>query len=395
MADRFDVIVVGAGAIGMAGALALAELDLDVALIAPAGAVPQAPADAADWDARVFALSPGSRALLERLRIWPELPAQRIAPIYSMQIRGPRAGTPVALNFEAYQAGIAALAYTVENRALTQALAAALRFAGIRRIDATVAAHHIEADCVRLDLDHGESLESRLLVAADGANSALREQAAIESKRVAYRQTAVVANFRVDRPHLDSAYQWFSEQGVIAWLPLGESREPKISLVWSAPDALADELIRLSPAELADRAAQAGQRLLGAFEALGAAQAYPLSEMRAATLVGPRLALIGDAGHLVHPLAGQGMNLGFQDVSALVRVIGAREPLREVGDPLLLRRYQRSRREAVLLAQSTLDGLHRMFYRAPAGFGLVRDWGWRAVESSRWLKRQLIAQAAL
>jgi 2-polyprenylphenol 6-hydroxylase len=403
MSDQYDIAVIGAGVVGMACALALAEQRLSVVLIAPtsSGAAAAAstatsadPRVAIDWDPRIFALSPGSRALLTRLRIWPELPAERIGPIYSMQIRGP---DHAVLKFDAYEAGIPALAYTVENRALTTALAPALRFAGVVRLDASVQAHRVEADAVLLELDDGTTVGAHLLVAADGANSVLRTQAGIRVEHKSYGQRAIVANFRAERPHLDCAYQWFTEEGVVAWLPLGSDAEggALVSLVWSAPDELATALLASDGGALAERAAQAGHRLLGTFEPLGAVQAYPLAEVRVRSLIGPRLALVGDAAHLVHPLAGLGMNLGLQDVAALAQVVAEREPLRQLGDPLLLRRYQRRRREAVLLAQATLDALHRAFYRAPPGFKRLREFGWRALESNRWLKRQLIAQAAL
>ncbi|HYF58642.1 MAG TPA: FAD-dependent monooxygenase, partial [Burkholderiaceae bacterium] len=394
----FDAVVVGRGAVGAAAALGLAQSGMKVGWIGPASA-PHA-ADAG-WDARVYALSPGTRELLRALRVWDALPAARIAPVYDMRVyAGPRADAP-ELHLDAYSGRVDALAWIVENRALTGTLEHALRFAGIESIDDTVVATGIEgegaAGRVRLALGSGRSVAARFAVAADGADSTMRALAGIEARVRDYGQRGVVANFDTTLPHGDTAYQWFgTELGVLALLPLPADtpERGRASMVWSAPDALADELLALPPEALAERVAGTAHRTLGDMTAITPAQAFPLRLVRVPRLIAPRLVLVGDAAHAMHPLAGQGMNVGFGDVAAMLEVLRGREPYRDLGDALLWRRYERARREAVSLMQDATDGLQRAFGPLPAPLVGLRDLGWRAVARSPWLRRRMIAQAA-
>jgi 2-polyprenyl-6-methoxyphenol hydroxylase-like FAD-dependent oxidoreductase len=165
-------------------------------------------------------------------------------------------------------------------------------------------------------------------------------------------------------------------------------------MVWSAPDALADMLLSLSPEALAERVAEATHRTLGALATITPAQSFALRLIRVPRLIAPRMVLVGDAAHAMHPLAGQGMNVGFGDVAVLLDVLRGREPYRELGDPLLWRRYERARREAVSLMQDATDGIKRAFGPLPAPLVGLRDLGWRAVARSDWIRRRMIAQAA-
>jgi ubiquinone biosynthesis UbiH/UbiF/VisC/COQ6 family hydroxylase len=392
-----DVAVVGRGAIGAAAALGLAQAGLRVALVGPAGP----PAAAGGWDARVFALSPATRALLGGLRVWDALPAARIAPVYDMRVHaGPGADAP-ELHLDAYTGRIEALAWIVENRELMRTLEQALRFAGVAQVDDAVTAMHAdppgETGRIRLTLGSGRVLAARVAVAADGADSTLRGLAGIEPRVRAYGQRAVVANFDTTQPHGDTAWQWFGpELGVLALLPLpaDDPSRGRTSIVWSAPEPLAEELLALDAAALAERVAQASHRVLGDLSLITPAQSFPLRLLRVPRLIAPRLVLAGDAAHAMHPLAGQGMNVGFGDVQRLLDVVREREPFRDLGDALLWRRYERARREAVALMQDATDGLQRVFGPLPAPLVGLRDLGWRAVAGSGWIRRRMIAQAA-
>ena len=411
-----DAAVVGRGAVGAAAALGLSQAGLKVALIGPAPApavsgpavpgagaqsAPQSTPQFADtaWDPRVFALSPASRALLESLRLWDSLDASRMAPVYDMRVHAGASATAPQLHLDAYRGQVPALAWIVENRNLQGTLDAALRFSPVQSLDERVSGLEITASGpagrARLSFESGTSLSARFVVAADGIDSSLRSLAGIEARLTDYQQTALVANFECSLPHADTAWQWMDETlGVLALLPLPAGDQPgRVSIVWSAPQALADELLALSPEALAERVSQVTHAALGILTPMGPVRSFVLRGVRVPRLISDRLVLVGDAAHAMHPLAGQGMNLGFGDVAELLKVVRARESIRDWGDPLLWRRYERARRGAVDGLQDVIDGLHRLFGPVPAPLALLRDLGWRAVAASGWARRQLVAQA--
>jgi 2-octaprenyl-6-methoxyphenol hydroxylase len=218
----------------------------------------------------------------------------------------------------------------------------------------------------------------------------VRREAGIAREPQSYGQTAIVANFAAERAHRGRAFQWFIEgAGVLAWLPLPGRR---ISIVWSAPDALSRELIALDGGALAERVAATGGRALGELKLSTPPSAYPLQFLKLGSVVAHRMALVGDAAHGVHPLAGQGVNLGFGDAEALAAVLGSRGPVADVGAPIHLERYARRRALPVLSMQLVTDGLVRLF--APPALKLVRNRGMRIVGKLATLRR-LLAQPAL
>jgi 2-polyprenylphenol 6-hydroxylase len=218
----------------------------------------------------------------------------------------------------------------------------------------------------------------------------VRAAAGIRAEVVPYPHTAVVANFAIGRRHDGVAWQWFTDEGVVALLPLpGDAA----SLVWSAPHALAGELEALAPGELAARVTRRSQQVLGAMMPLGPAHAFPLRRLTVDRLVLPRVALLGDAAHVVHPLAGQGLNLGLQDLSMLLDVIGAREAWRDIGDHVLLRRYARRRAEPIRLIRLTTDSLARLFAVDDPLLRGVRNGGMAMVNRIGPLKTALIRHA--
>ena len=235
-------------------------------------------------------------------------------------------------------------------------------------------------------------LSAKLVVGADGVRSWVRQAAGIVAEPRPYGQTAVVANFDCERAHHGVARQWFRDDGgVLAWLPLPGRR---ISIVWSAPDALAAELRALQRDALAARVADAGGHALGVLAPITDAATFPLSFLKLPATIAHRLALVGDAAHGVHPLAGQGVNLGFGDVEALAGVLAERGPVGDPGAPILLERFARRRAEPVLAMQTVTDGLVRLFGPATPWLKTLRNAGMTAVDRLPVLKRAL-AQPAL
>lgn len=386
-----DVVVVGAGVAGLATALGAAQAGLQVTLVGPEARL-YARSAQAPFDERIYAISPASTALLTRLRVWPNVDATRMQPVNKMRVFGD-AGDELA--FDAYGAAVERLATIGEESELLRVLAAACSFTpGIERDLASFAALRYEGDSARIDLDDGRTIGARLLVAADGAQSPVRAAAGISAETRPYGQTAVVANFRTERSHDGTAFQWFCDEGIVALLPMATfAGEPAVSLVWSAPEALATELLSLAGDALARRVGARSGGVLGGLTPLGAARGFPLRWQKVARLTGPRLALVGDAAHVVHPLAGQGLNLGLADVSELLAVLAGREAFRDTGDPVLLRRYARRRAEPIGLMRFTTDGLARLFGLDDPLARQLRNRGLSVVNQITPLKRALIRHA--
>jgi 2-octaprenylphenol hydroxylase len=385
--SRVDVAVVGSGVVGLAAALGCAQQGFAVALIGPPARL-RALRDDAPFDARVYAIAPGATALLARLGVWNKIDAERICRVERMRIFGD-AGE--ALAFDAYSAAVERLATIVEESELLRVLAAACDYQpAIRRESAPIAALDVRAEAARVELDDGRAIEARVVVGADGAQSAVRAAIGANADVHDYRQQGVVANFACERPHQDTAFQWFTDEGVLALLPLPRQH---VSMVWSAPDALAAQLLQLAPEALAARVVRRSAHALGALAPAGAAHAFALRRIRVDKLVAPRVVLVGDAAHVVHPLAGQGLNLGLADVSEWLRVLAARETFRDPGDLVLLRRYERARAEPLALMRWTTDGLSRLFAADDPWIRRLRNTGLAAVERIAPLKRALIRHA--
>jgi 2-octaprenylphenol hydroxylase len=391
VAANYDVIIAGAGLVGLSLAPALAACRLAVALVDRAELTPaSSPPAADDWDARVYAVSPGSVAFLRALGAWESLPADRIAPIESMRVEG---DAGALLHFSAYELGERALAWVVEERALREALIPLVAKAGVA-IHSPCALDSLTwtADGCVLHCAGETTLTARLIVGADGLRSHVRESAGIAAATKPYAQTAVVANFNCERAHLGRAFQWFRDDGgVLAWLPLPGRR---MSMVWSAPEALARELLALPPDALAARVATDGRHALGALESLTPSAGFPLQLSKLPTTIAHRVALVGDAAHGLHPLAGQGVNLGFGDAEALAAVLGSRGPVTDPGEPLLLERFARRRKAPVLAMQSVTDALARLFGARMPLVRAARNLGMRAVDGLPPAKR-FLAHSAL
>ncbi len=369
-----DVCVRGAGVVGSALALALSRLGLSVALV-PAAARPAA-GGASPPDVRAYALNAASVALLKRLRVWDALPAGAATAVHEMRIEGDEAGT--GLEFSAWQSRVAELAWIADAAVLEERLASAVGFAP-----------HIER------LPAGDAAVPAALTAlCEGRDSATRRSLGIGMRTHRYGHTALAARLVAGRPHAHIARQWFRSPDVLALLPF-DSPEPgrSYALVWSMPDAQAGELQALDAAGFEAALRQATGDACGRLSLHGGRAVWPLAQAEATSWCGPGWVLLGDAAHVVHPLAGQGLNLGLADVAALSAVIGQREPWRALGDARLLRRYARERAAATWAMGRITDGLLQLFASGEPIVREARNRGLAVVDNFPPLKRWLTSRA--
>jgi ubiquinone biosynthesis UbiH/UbiF/VisC/COQ6 family hydroxylase len=389
-ATQHDVVIAGGGMIG--AALARSLSGMRVALVARETA--PGPIPAAGFDARVYALSPGSAAFLARLGVWNTIPAQHLTPVHAMRVYGDDGASRI--DFDAYRSGVAELAWIVEDRRVQEALWHALQGQDGLSLSggAQITGLAVDPAQARLALADGRELGAQLVVGADGAHSLMRERAGIGSVARDYGQTAVVANFACARPHRNVARQWFQGAAkggaVLALLPLPGDH---VSMVWSLPAPAAERALALGADALAGEVAAASGEALGALGLVTPPRGFPLQRLASARLVAPRVALAGDSAHVVHPLAGQGANLGLQDAQALAAVLAAREPGRDAGDERLLRRYERSRAEAILAMRATVHGLYRLFGAPGSTAAKLRNSGLQLADRMTVLKNLLMRHA--
>ena len=362
MVTDFDIVILGGGLNGAALACALANGPHAVAVVEPHP--PAAPTEA--WDSRIYAYSPGNVGWIKALGGWDE--AVRAQAVFQMRIHGDAGGR---LSFDALDAGLPELAWIAENGRLQASLWRAFQAS----VNVTTIAARAEAVTWnpdghhRLHLAGGDSLRTRLLVAADGAQSWLRGQAGIGIRSEDYRHVGVVANFETEKPHRGTAFQWFRPDGVLAWLPLPGKR---ISMVWSTPPEHAAELQALDGDQLARKVAAAGGHGLGPLRRITPAAGFPLVRRRADEWVRPGLVLLGDAAHTVHPLAGQGVNLGFRDSRLLAEMLASGGDPGEIGR---LAGYAARRMEDVASMQFTTGGLKKLFARRDGLTQFMRNAG--------------------
>lgn len=352
---------------------------LEVALV---GSAPE-PSQSSGFDVRVYALSPGNVAFLRRLGVWEALAADRVAPVHAMRVYGDDGRA--ALEFSAYQAGVPELAWIVEDSTLQRAL-----WAGLQGVAQRCQRLEVRSRDVLVSFDDGTSISARLAVGADGAQSFVRKAGGIDARERDYGQAALVANFRCEKPHGNVAYQWFQGGPVLALLPLPGDQ---VSMVWSLPTTQAARVASLAPGVLAAEVAQASRFALGALTLASPVRSFPLRRLSARRLIAPRIALVGDAGHVVHPLAGQGLNLGLQDVRALAEMLEAREPGRDPGDYRLLRRYERRRAEPILAMDAVVSGLFALYGARSRAIGRLRNAGLNLTDRLPVLKNILMRQA--
>lgn len=377
----FDGIIIGGGLVGAALAVSLAQQGRDIALVELRPPQRLLQVNDADWDARIYAISPANEAFLRSLGAWPD--ARRIQAVSKMDVRGDAGGK---IEFSANAIHKPHLTSILENRWLLQSLWQRIySFDNITVLSAT-ANNIVHTDTeAQLHLQDGSVISAPLIMAADGANSWVRQQTDIQTNSQPYHHHGIVANYATEKPHGNTARQWFKQGDVLAYLPLPEQR---ISIVWST--AQAESLMQLSDEAFAQRVAVQGEHSLGNLTPLGQRFAFELILRRPERMYAPRIVLLGDAAHTIHPLAGQGVNLGFGDVMVLARLL---EHAPDWGRLSLLREYEAQRLHAVRSMQMGCDGLFHLFKADISPVSWLRNTGLNLVNNLPGIKHQLIRQA--
>lgn len=387
---KSSIIVCGAGIVGMATALGLARAGMkDVLLLGPA---PKLPAmDRNTFHPRVYAISAASEAFLSQLGVWSLMNTARMTRVEAMEVKGDAFG---ALYLRAWQAAQNSLTWIIESGEIERVLQQALKVYGVQWIGDTLES---------FENGHGHTSASQaigadLWIAADGAGSKLREFAGLKYDETPYDAVGVVGHFTTEFAHQASAFQWFKPEGVLGVLPMPDTDDGhQVSMVWSLKTAYANTLLAMPHErqrdELAESLGKATRGRLGRMTLRSKLHGFPLT-LATSPMIGDKVVLVGDAAHRVHPLAGQGLNLGLGDAQALVKVIAEREPFLLAGDPTVLRRYRRSRAQAVLEMRLVTDGLKRLFDQTLPPLPWLRNAGMSLVDRVPMIKRLLIEAAS-
>lgn len=384
-----QILVCGGGIAGMAMALGLARKGFDASLLGPVPPRPPLGADA--YHPRVYAISQASRQLLESLGVWQMMESRRVTPVEAMEVHGDATGE---VTLHAWQSTQENLAWIVESGEMERVLQQALQVYGLPWWQEKFS--HLEGRVACTE--SGRKLPFNLLVGADGARSPVRKSAGIFHDSRPYGDTGVVAHLTAELPHQNIAVQWFTGDSILALLPMPDTAEGhQVSMVWSLRGEVAADLMAMGPearaATLESRLAAATGGRLGRLTLRSTPFAFPLFLERSG-MVAPGIALVSDAAHRVHPLAGQGLNLGLGDVSGLLQVLIHKEAYRSVGDERVLARYRRARAQPILAMSVATDGLHRLFASQAAPLVALRNLGMHAVDRLPVVKRFLIGGAA-
>ena len=371
MTQPLDICIRGGGIVGRTLALLLARAHLRVGLVQHAA---PAPSEAPAPDVRAYALNAKSKALLDALRCWPD--AQHATEVLSMQVKGDDGGE---LNFSATDLKVPGLTWIVDVPVLEAQLMDAVRFQPLITV--------LEAP-----------QPATLTVICEGKASQTRAEFGIDFQVTPYPQTAIAARVVCEAAHGQMARQWFTQGEILAFLPLDGPQGKAVAVVWSVPHARAQALLAMDPAEFGQQLTQASEGSLGQLGLASRLGAWPLqwatTEKWAGVHAGKAWALAGDAAHNVHPLAGQGLNLGLADAAALAQTLQEREYWRNVGDEKLLRRYERSRKADVWVMGAAMDGLQQLFSQTASPWQTLRNWGMNGFEHSGPFK-QWVAQQAM
>ncbi|MDP3088253.1 MAG: FAD-dependent oxidoreductase [Methylotenera sp.] len=391
-----DVAIVGAGLVGLSAAVALHQSGYSVALIDSSN--PAKNNCATDevhetWDARIYAISPKNAYWLQSLGVWQDLNTSRIVEMHAMEIFADENLLPLTLSAD--DANADNLGYIVESSALMQVLLKRVESLGIKTyFDSPCDSVIATPSKATLRLTNKITVESSLLLAADGNQSWVRRQLNFHIQKKSYNQTAIVANFKVEKSHENVARQWFSQDAegsnnILAWLPLPDHT---ISIVWSVSTKSADLLLKLTDIEFTNQVMSAGGAALGDLKLISPILRFPLSLQKTSAVVQDCVVLVGDAAHQVHPMAGQGVNLGFRDVLDLVNVVKEKNKYQALNDISLLKHYTRLRKADFLNMLLLTDGLFQLFGSRTKGIKNVRNWGFSATKRMG-IKKILVSNA--
>ncbi len=394
----YDVLICGGGLVGLALALALVPTKLRIALLdpQPAPPVPQGKCDQSDFDPRVSALTPASRLLLEGLGVWKALEALRLCSYTDMRVWD--ADGTGSIHFSAAELHQPCLGYIAENGLISAVLAQAAQASGqIAFVQGSLEAFSAQSGQQLVTLTGGEQISCKLLVGADGGSSRVRALAGIGTQEWDTGHRALVTTVRTAQPHQFTAWQRFMQSGPLAFLPLylpGSATQRHSSIVWSCLPELADELLALDDTQFARRLETGFESRLGAIETVAPRHAFPLWQKHAGDYVLPGLALIGDAAHTIHPLAGQGVNLGLADVKSLASVlVRAVQRGEDFTSEQVLSRYQRERKAANLGMLLVMEGFKRAFGSEDLNVRWLRNAGLKAADGLTPLKHAIMKGA--
>ena len=388
MSGRYDLVIAGGGMVGAALACALAGCGLRIAVVEARPPRRQWPEDSIDQ--RVSAISVASERIFRGLGAWEAMVARGVSPFLEMRVWD--AGGSGAIHFDSADLGVARLGHIIENRVIQTALLERLEAGGVELIcPAVIERFRRGTEGLRLYLEDGAELRTALLVGADGAASRVRELAGIGTRGWSYEQQAVVAWVRTRQSHEHTAWQRFLPEGPLAFLPLRDGRS---SIVWSTTPARAEALLAMDETDFCAALGEAFEHRLGQVLEAGPRAAFPLRLQHARRYVGERLVLVGDAAHTIHPLAGQGVNLGLLDAAALAEVIRDRlQRGRDFAATAALRRYERWRKGDNLLTMAVMDGFQRLFGTDFPPLRLARNAGLTAVDRAQPLKNLFMRHA--
>lgn len=394
--QHFDMIVVGAGLVGMAAAVAMHQQGHHVALVDRQN--PQKLlSNGSNWDVRIYAISQKNIHFLKTLGIWQQLDATRIGKMQGMEIWADASDEPLKLSAEDIHAQD--LGEIIESSALTKVLLENVQMLNIPTFfEVNVENLTVSPEQSQLTFNNPQgkpiTISADLLLAADGSQSWVREQCDFSVKRSAYAHHGLVANFKAEKNHKNIARQWFlkDEAGhvqVLAWLPLPYNL---ISIVWSASPEFTGQLLQLDAATLTKKVTEACHNLLGNFELVTPPAAFPLALQKVEPVFSQSVVLLGDAAHQVHPMAGQGVNLGFRDMEDLLDILKKKNPYQKINDAQLLKKYARIRKVDVAKVTMLTDGLYQLFDHPSDVIKKVRNWGFETTKH-RLLKAALLNQA--
>lgn len=381
-----DIIVVGAGLVGLAAAIACARLGKKVVVV---DAQKTAAEKQQTWDARIYALTANSEVWLKALGVWAEVDASRVNTISGMQLWDGQSNNLALYDSDA---NLDKLGVIIENQNLMYALNQLINTMGVAMITGVecVSLQNAEQH-INLGLADGRSISTNLVIAADGVDSWVRNQANIAVKHKDFNQTAIVTNFLAEKNHANIARQWFAPHETLALLPLPKQH---VSMVWALSTEQAAELLTLSSEMLAEKVQARSQSELGSLRVVGKVLSFSLRQQTATQLIAERVVLVGDAAHQIHPMAGQGMNLGLRDVRQLQEVLTNTHAMQDIGEYAFLRKYARARQADIATMNMLTSGLDALFANDSTVIKKVAGWGLKQLHHQATLKKLLIQQVA-